>query len=174
MIRADCTLLLRAVSGENIEVGSVAGGGRYDNLVSMFDKKIRNVPCVGASIGVERIFSVLENKVLSEKLKIRTTETQVFVAVAQKKLHLERMKIITELWDAKIKAEQSYKESPKLLTQLQYCEENGIPLVVIIGENEIKNNQVILRDVKDRTQKNIARDTLVGEISKYLKNQAFV
>ena len=49
-----------AASGEPSGVGSVAGGGRYDNLVGMFDAKGRKVPCVGVSIGVERVLSIIE------------------------------------------------------------------------------------------------------------------
>ena len=48
---------------EGVSVGSVAGGGRYDGLVGMFDPKGRTVPCVGVSFGVERIFSIMEQKV---------------------------------------------------------------------------------------------------------------
>ncbi len=48
--------------GEPIHVGSVAGGGRYDKLVGMFDPKKRDVPCVGVSIGIERLFSIMEAK----------------------------------------------------------------------------------------------------------------
>lgn len=48
---------------ESVSVGSVAGGGRYDGLVGMFDPKGRKVPCVGVSIGIERIFSIMEQKV---------------------------------------------------------------------------------------------------------------
>uniref|UniRef100_A0A7N8XLI6 histidine--tRNA ligase n=1 Tax=Mastacembelus armatus TaxID=205130 RepID=A0A7N8XLI6_9TELE len=51
-----------ATSEENVSVGSVAGGGRYDGLVGMFDPKGRKVPCVGVSIGIERIFSIMEQK----------------------------------------------------------------------------------------------------------------
>lgn len=47
---------------ESISVGSVAGGGRYDGLVGMFDPKGRKVPCVGVSIGIERVFSIMEHK----------------------------------------------------------------------------------------------------------------
>lgn len=47
---------------ESVSVGSVAGGGRYDGLVGMFDPKGRKVPCVGVSIGIERIFSIMEQK----------------------------------------------------------------------------------------------------------------
>ena len=51
-----------APSEESVSVGSVAGGGRYDGLVGMFDPKGRKVPCVGVSIGIERIFSIMEQK----------------------------------------------------------------------------------------------------------------
>ena len=84
-------------------MGSVAGGGRYDNLVGMFDSKGRNVPCVGVSIGVERLFSILEARAQAAKGKTRTTETEVFVASAQKNMVEERMKICKALWDANIK-----------------------------------------------------------------------
>lgn len=60
-------------------MGSIAGGGRYDNLVGMFDAKGKAVPCVGVSIGVERIFSVLEAKLLANNQKVRTTEVRIIV-----------------------------------------------------------------------------------------------
>ena len=87
-------------NGERISVGSVAGGGRYDELVGMFDQKGKNVPCVGFSIGIERLFSILEEVY---KSKIRATETDVYVATVQNELVKERMIISKELWDAKIK-----------------------------------------------------------------------
>lgn len=52
----------RAPTEECVTVGSVSGGGRYDDLVGMFDPKGRKVPCVGLSIGIERIFSIMEQK----------------------------------------------------------------------------------------------------------------
>lgn len=87
--------------GEPIQVGSVAGGGRYDKLVGMFDAKNRDVPCVGVSIGIERLFSIMEAKVA--KSSTRTTETEVYVSTAQKNLQEERMKVCRELWDEDIK-----------------------------------------------------------------------
>lgn len=119
-------------------MGSVAAGGRYDGLVGMFDPKGHKVPCVGLSIGVERIFYIVEQRMKTKGEKVRTTETQVFVATPQKNFLQERLKLITELWDAGIKAEMLYKNNPKLLTQLHYCESTGIPLVVITGEQELK------------------------------------
>lgn len=98
-------------------VGSVAGGGRYDDLVGMFDSKGKKVPCVGVSIGVERIFAVMEKKLNKQGDKIRTTETQVYVASAQKNLHEERLKICTELWDAGIKV--SFKNKSNVATYMK-------------------------------------------------------
>lgn len=69
----------------------------------MFDSKNKQVPCVGVSIGVERIFAVLEAKNAAENKKIRTTEVQVYVATAQKGLVEERMKLCRQLWDAGFK-----------------------------------------------------------------------
>ena len=88
--------------GELVQVGSVAAGGRYDYLVGMFEKK-SNVPCVGVSIGIERLFTIMEAKAKAEKQKLRTTKTEVFVVTAQKNLIEERMKILKILWDNGVK-----------------------------------------------------------------------
>lgn len=69
----------------------------------MFDLKHRDVPCVGVSIGIERLFSIMEANLLKSKEKIRTTETEVYVASAQKNFIEERMKLCKELWDENIK-----------------------------------------------------------------------
>uniref|UniRef100_A0A2K5MPL2 Histidine--tRNA ligase, cytoplasmic n=1 Tax=Cercocebus atys TaxID=9531 RepID=A0A2K5MPL2_CERAT len=151
---------------EPLGVGSVAAGGRYDGLVGMFDPKGRKVPCVGLSIGVERIFSIVEQRLEVLEEKVRTTETQVLVASAQKKLLEERLKLVSELWDAGIKAELLYKKNPKLLNQLQYCEEAGIPLVAIIGEQELKDGVIKLRSVTSREEVNVRREDLVEEIKR--------
>ena len=69
----------------------------------MFDLKHRDVPCVGVSIGMERLFSIMEANIAKTNQKTRTTETEVFVASAQKNLIEERMKICSLLWDSDIK-----------------------------------------------------------------------
>uniref|UniRef100_A0A8C6CT83 histidine--tRNA ligase n=1 Tax=Moschus moschiferus TaxID=68415 RepID=A0A8C6CT83_MOSMO len=153
---------------EPLNVGSVAAGGRYDGLVGMFDPRGHKVPCVGLSIGVERIFSILEQRMKTFGEKIRTTETQVFVATPQKNFLQERLKLIAELWDAGIKAELMYKNNPKLLPQLHYCENMGIPLVVITGEQELKEGVITLRSVASREEVAIKRENLVAEIQKRL------
>ncbi|XP_027630638.1 probable histidine--tRNA ligase, mitochondrial isoform X3 [Tupaia chinensis] len=162
-----------AQAGEqSLNVGSVAAGGRYDGLVGMFDPKGYNVPCVGLSIGVERIFYIVEQRMKTFGEKVRTTETEVFVATPQKNFLQERLKLIAELWDAGIKAEMLYKNNPKLLTQLHYCENMGIPLVVIIGEQELREGILKLRSVTSREEVAIKREHLVAEIQKRLKSES--
>jgi len=161
----EAVLLGGPETGEEIAVGSVAGGGRYDGLVGMFDPKGRSVPCVGVSIGIERLFSIMEaNMAKQSNNKIRTVDTQVYIISAQKNLVEERMKLITELWDADIRTEQSYKKNPKMLTQLQYCEEQGIPLAVVLGESEIAKGVVKVRSVSTREEVEVPRKELVANL----------
>jgi len=157
------------VNGELISVGSVAGGGRYDGLVGMFDPKGRNVPCVGVSIGIERLFSIMEANLAKSKDKFRTVETEVFVTTAQKNLSEERMKIVAELWGGGVRTEHSYKKNPKMLSQLQYCEEQGIPLAVVIGESELAAGIVKLRSVSSREEIEVKREQLVETVKERLK-----
>jgi len=149
---------------EQVGVGSIAAGGRYDNLVGMFDPKHKKVPCVGISIGIERIFALLESKLIAANKKLRTTDTDVFVSTAQKNLITERLRLCKELWDADIKTEQSYKTNPKLLNQLQYCEDMGIPIALVIGDGEIQRNVVKIRNVVTREEREIPREELIKEL----------
>ena len=71
--------------------GSIAGGGRYDGLVGMFSGK--DIPAIGVSIGIERVFAILEEKAKNDE-RIRATKTQVLIAQLGKKLTTERMKIL--------------------------------------------------------------------------------
>ncbi|VDN09625.1 unnamed protein product [Dibothriocephalus latus] len=162
-------------------VGSVAGGGRYDNLVDLFSPGSR-VPCVGLSFGIERLLAVSE--MLSKKNAagdggvLRATETDVMVIVAHKGLITPRLELCQLLWDAKIKplgvlfslqAAFSHKNQPKLLDQLQYCESTGIPLAVIIGDGELQRGVVKLRHISSRNEREVLRADLPAEIKRELQ-----
>jgi histidyl-tRNA synthetase len=122
-------LIYEAVLTDENQVGSIAGGGRYDGLIGMFSGK--DIPAVGVSIGIERVFAILEQK--ANKQKVRATKTQVFIAQFGKNLTVERMKLLGELWAAGIAAETLYNDNPKPQKQLDYCFDNGIPLFLCIG-----------------------------------------
>ncbi|XP_055841280.1 histidine--tRNA ligase, cytoplasmic isoform X1 [Episyrphus balteatus] len=169
----ECVLKAEPKIAQNGEeagtVGSIAGGGRYDGLVGMFDPKSKQVPCVGVSIGVERIFSVLEAKNAASGIKTRTTEIEAYVASAHKGLHEKRLQILNQLWDQGVKAEHSYKLNPKLLAQLQYCEENGIPLAVVFGDSELGKGIVKIREITTRREEEVKIEDLADEIKKRLR-----
>ena len=87
----------------SIGVGSIAGGGRYDELVGMFSSSSKKVPCVGFSVGVERIFSILLSQNRKDLEFVKPNECQVFVMSVGDGLLEERMRLTRELWDAGIK-----------------------------------------------------------------------
>ncbi|XP_062504487.1 histidine--tRNA ligase, cytoplasmic-like isoform X2 [Corticium candelabrum] len=152
------------LTGETVGVGSVAGGGRYDDLVGMFDQKHKKVPCVGVSIGIERIFSIIEAKAFASDQKPRSSETEVLVSSGQKNMLLERMKLCSELWAEGVKAEILYKCNPKFLSQCQFCEEQQVPFLAIVGENELSQGVVKIRNAATREETTVKRQDVGSEI----------
>ncbi|KAJ3574833.1 hypothetical protein NPX13_g4240 [Xylaria arbuscula] len=121
-------------------VGSIAAGGRYDNLVGMYGRK--QIPCIGISFGVDRIFTILKARHEKEKQKVRGSDVYVMVFGGKNGLLVERMGIARLLWDAGISAEFSPKVKPRLPQQFKAAETGGIPLAVIVGEDELKAGKV--------------------------------
>ena len=117
-------LIYETVLTDTNEVGSISGGGRFDNLIGMFSGK--QIPAVGVSIGIERIFNILEKHYKNDDT-LRSTYTDVLVCAAGKNLTKERYKIINELWDNGINAEILYNENPRMDKQLDYGLKNKIP-----------------------------------------------
>merc|ERR1712106_621695 len=156
----------RSEAGTTVGVGSVAGGGRYDNLVGGFagGKGKSNVPCVGVSLGIERLFSLMEKKVSSGDVKIRSSATEVYVVSGQKGQLDNRATILNDLWKADIPAETSYKPNPKLLSELQHCEKQNIPLVVLFGSDELERGVVKVRNVVTREETEVERANLVDYV----------
>lgn len=111
-------------------VGSVAGGGRYDNLVNLFSPNSPKVPCVGVSFGIERLLAISEMLALRRaaagdtgvSASVRATETEVMVIVAHKGLIVPRLQIAQELWNAKIKVH---------LIVLAFISQKKIVLVIV-------------------------------------------
>ena len=151
-------------------VGSIAAGGRYDHLVGMFSNK--EVPAVGVSIGIERVFAILEAQ-MKEKTKdnngtIRETETEVLIASIGNGLQPQRMAIAAELWRAGIKCEFGFKPNPKMADQLGYALKSGIPLMVLFGEEEISAGKLKLKDLDAETEIDVDNSALVGAIKEKL------
>ncbi|RKF64090.1 Histidine--tRNA ligase, mitochondrial [Erysiphe neolycopersici] len=133
-------------------VGSVAAGGRYDNLVGMFSGK-NQIPCVGISFGVERIFSIVKSRMAADNNfdVIRKNAVDCYVMAFGGKgftgLLKERMSICATLWEAGIKAEFLYKTKPKLPNQFKAAEVNGVPFCIVIGDDELAEGKVKIKEM---------------------------
>lgn len=157
------------------QVGSIAAGGRYDNLVGMYGK--RTIPCVGVSFGVDRIFTILKARREREKAA-KACGTDVYIMAFGGKefegLLLERMDVARRLWNAGIRAEFSPKVKPKLPQQFKAAED--VPLGVILGQEELAAGQVRLKslghgeDKSDEKDRGILvkLDDLADEVKKML------
>ncbi|KAI4241062.1 MAG: hypothetical protein L6R40_004810 [Gallowayella cf. fulva] len=167
----------------SVGVGSVAAGGRYDELVGMFSPKAQ-IPCVGISFGVDRIFSI--TKARMEKYKntapLRSNEVDVYVMAFGGKgftgMVRERMEVCKILWDAGIKAEFSYKLKPKLPAQFKAADANGVPFAVILGEDEEKEGKVKIKELglpEGHPEKDgilVNKTNLVQEVRSRLEKQS--
>lgn len=141
--------------------GSIAGGGRYDGLVGMFSGK--DIPAVGVSIGIERVFAILEEQAQTDQ-RIRATKTQILVAQAGKKLTVERIQLLGELWSAGIAAETMHQDNPKTAKQFDYAFENGIPLIMWIGEDEIAQGVVKIKSLSYKEETIVQRSNLIESV----------
>lgn len=100
---------------DTIGVGSIAAGGRYDELVGMFAQSTKGgIPCVGISFGVDRIFSIINAKL--DQKDVRLNEVDVYVMAFGSGLLKERMEISRKLWDAGIKVCSIYVRQLLMLT----------------------------------------------------------
>ncbi|KAF1315706.1 Histidine-trna ligase, partial [Globisporangium splendens] len=144
-------------------VGSIAAGGRYDNLVGMFSATGQQIPCVGVSMGIERIFGILQAH--AEKTsKASTPPSQVLVASTGGSLLLPKLAICKELWRANISAEVMQVDNPKFTKQLHYALESGIPYMVVIGEDELASGQVKIKEIAAKDEVAVPRADMVTEL----------
>jgi len=160
--------VLTEAVGEDGTVGSVAAGGRYDELVGMFAPKGRSVPCVGVSFGIERLFTLVERKAQALEGKNRPSETSVYVMGFGKKMRPHRNAICAMLHEADISAEMSRKENPKTLDEFQYAEKNVIPWIVGVGETEAERGEVKVRNTSTKEETRVPRTALVEHIKQLL------
>lgn len=144
-------------------VGSIAAGGRYDNLVGMFSATGQQIPCVGVSMGIERIFGILQAHAEASS-RLATPVAQVLVASTGGSLLLPRLELCQQLWRANIAAEVLQVENPKFTKQLHYALESGIAYMVVIGEDELAHGQVKIKHMASKDEVTVARDEMVAEL----------
>ncbi|WFD31108.1 histidine--tRNA ligase [Malassezia sp. CBS 17886] len=161
-----------------VGVGSIAAGGRYDNLVGMFTgaKKPDAVPCVGVSIGVERVFSVLMQRIKDaqargERTAVRPKDVDVYVMSMGDGLLVERMRVCKQLWDAGVKAEFLYKKKPKLQAQFAVVDKEQVPYAVLLAPGEWAQGKVRVKQQlgKEEGSSDKGEEVLLSELTGYLQ-----
>jgi len=141
-------------------IGSIAAGGRYDKLISIFSGK--EIPATGISLGVERLIEVMKDRKL---LKLKKSKTKVFVVCVKENVE-NVIEIVKILRKNNIPTDFDFR-ARKLTKQLEYADSLGIRYVVIIGPNEIKNKKVKIRDMLKREEREIEIEKIVDFFKKY-------
>ncbi|SDG41731.1 histidine--tRNA ligase [Epilithonimonas hungarica] len=138
------------VKADEVAMGSIGGGGRYDNLTEVFG--VKDVPGIGISFGLDRIYLVMEELgIFPEDSEVRVK--YLFANYGEKE-SIEALKLISELRDKNISAEL-YPEASKLKKQFAYAEKKGIENLVFLGEQEIKDQTVTVKDLVSGEQRSL-------------------
>jgi histidyl-tRNA synthetase len=145
------------------QVGSIAAGGRYDNLVGMFSPAGIQTPCVGVSIGIERVFTIMEKRAKDLNL-MQAAAVQVFIASIGAGLVPARMKVAKMLWEANISAEYSHQDNPKFKKQLDEALERGIPYMVVFGGDEVEKGTVKVKDMREHEEVEVPLSGVVAQL----------
>ena len=146
-------------------IGSLGGGGRYDNLIGMFLG--REVPACGFSLGLERIIVVM-----SERGMFPPTVTKggigVVVTFMDDDSRAEALRLATELRATKLRVDVFPESSRKFDKPLKYASARGARTMAIFGENERTRGEVSIRDLHTREQQAVARDQAPALITRLL------
>lgn len=145
------------IKARNVQMGSIGGGGRYDDLTGLFG--VPNVPGVGISFGVDRIYDVMEELKLFPAAVQTGTKVLFFnLGAAESKAAFE---LLQQLRSNNVAAE-IYHEHAKFDKQFKYAEKKGIQFVVMIGSKELEQGTCIVKNLSSGEQQTISPEQLIS------------
>ncbi|MCO6041829.1 histidine--tRNA ligase [Thermococcus alcaliphilus] len=158
------SIVFEAIAPNDLGIGSIGGGGRYDNLIEVFGGK--PTPATGFAIGIERLIPILESKGLLPEFKVGS---DVFVAYIGKEIEIKKKAIeVTQmLRRAKIRAEYDI-QGRKLSKALDYANSIGAKVVIILGKRDLAEGKVTIRDMESGEQRTVPIENTVEEVKKML------
>lgn len=146
-------------------IGSLGGGGRYDNLVGMFLGN--DMPACGFSLGLERILIVMEDRKIFDQAimqgELTLVSADVMVSVWSEESIGDSIALAQELRGAGLRVDL-YPESDKVGKQFKYASSRSIPFVVVCGDDERARGEVALKDLRSGEQRNVKRDEVAKAI----------
>ncbi len=149
------------VKALDVQIGSITGGGRYDDLTGIFG--LKNMSGVGISFGADRIFDVMQQLALFPQDNMTTTQI-LFVNFGEKE---ERycLSLLKQLRAAGINTEL-YPEAAKMKKQMGYADKKGIPYVALVGETEIQEGILSLKDMTSGEQTNLRVEDVITKLKR--------
>ena len=147
------------VKANDFAIGSICGGGRYDNLTGIFG--MPDVSGVGISFGADRIYDVMVGlNLFPEDVDFATKVLFVNLGADEEAASLKALESVR---DAGISAE-IYPEAGKMKKQMEYANRRNIPYVAIIGSNELAEGKITLKDMRNGSQTSVAADSIAEHI----------
>lgn len=144
------------VKAKNVSIGSISGGGRYDNLTGIFG--MTDVSGVGISFGADRIYDVL-NELNKFPTNLEQLTEVLFINFGNKETEY-CIRCAATMRKAGIKTE-IYPEAAKMKKQMSYADNKKIPYVIFIGESEIENNTITIKNMVSGQQETISVNNLI-------------
>ncbi|WP_149276063.1 histidine--tRNA ligase [Pareuzebyella sediminis] len=153
--------ILEVGAPEGVKMGSIGGGGRYDDLTGIFG--LKDVSGVGISFGLDRIYLVMEELELFPKAIDQSLE--VLCLNFGEKEAMAALKLVGKLRKSGIKADL-YPSSSKIQKQFKYADKRNVPYVILIGEAEISENSFVVKHMKSGNQTTYSLSSIEDFISK--------
>ena len=147
------------VKALDVQIGSITGGGRYDNLTGVFG--LSGVSGVGISFGADRIFDVLNQLDLYPKEAVNGTRL-LFINFGEREAAFA-MQVLRQVRAAGIRAEL-FPDSSKMKKQMSYANAKAIPFVALVGENELNEGKVTLKNMESGEQQLLSPEELVERL----------
>ena len=148
------------VKALDVQIGSITGGGRYDNLTGVFG--VDGLSGVGISFGADRIYDVLNQLDLYPKTTVNQTQV-IFLNFGEKEMNF-CIPVLAKLRAAGISTEM-YPDAVKFKKQMQYANDRNIPFVAIVGESEMAENVVTLKNMTTGEQEKVLINDIVSKLA---------
>ncbi len=148
------------VKAKDVEIGSICGGGRYDDLTGIFG--LPDVSGIGVSFGAERIYDVLTQLDLFPEKTLETTKV-MFTNFGEKE-ELYCLPVLAQLRKQNVNAE-IFPENAKMKKQMNYANKKEIPYVILAGESEMQEQKFTLKNMETGEQKRITANELISMFS---------
>ncbi|WP_291725949.1 histidine--tRNA ligase [Bernardetia sp.] len=148
------------IKAEEAEMGSIGGGGRYDDLTGIFG--LKGYSGVGISFGIERIYDVLEElDLFPEEI---STSTKVIFLAFDESARIWSLPLVRRLRDRNISTEV-YTENKNIKKQFDYANKRNIPFCVVVGENEMKTGKLAVKNMIEGSQELMSIDELIEKFA---------